>query len=137
MVRSFAPKGRNKTAQGNALGIGPVEVLALKGRNNLPAGNVVGRPYRALLRCVARTQGDALGCHVLAFQAKERFTYNAQMMPALATASQAGERSARCASRRVRRKAMQGTKARGVCHDIGKYASCPGLSTPTPPPPLG
>ena len=72
MFRSSAPKGQNKTAQGNALGYSILGVcFALKGQNNLQILQLF-RPFRAWSSGFLPTQGDALGFLVPAFQAEER-----------------------------------------------------------------
>ena len=67
----LALKGRDKPAQGNALGLGESGiVLALKGRHNIHG--VVGPPFQGLgyrSPGLPETQGVALGWRVPAFQA--------------------------------------------------------------------
>ena len=46
-------------------------IVALKGRNNTPAKGLL-RPFRAWSLVLSRTQGDALGLIIPAFQAEER-----------------------------------------------------------------
>jgi hypothetical protein len=68
----FSLKGWNITAQGNALGKKALSCIfnALKGRNNVLAKRLL-RPFRAWSPVLSRTQGDALGCNVPAFQAEK------------------------------------------------------------------
>ena len=53
----LAPKGRNYTAQGEALGGRPRPRRALKGRNR-----ALSRPFGAIASLRSESQGFALGC---------------------------------------------------------------------------